>query len=182
MNNFCIPLNIIGNPFKENIDPTTFPRVRHSKLNHEEFFNDEIIEWFKKFNLEICLLEVFYSHPLFVGNIHRDHDRRDIVKINWIFGGEGSIMNWFELKEGRQETRIKTAIETIAIHYNKEDCNQIHSQQITRPSLVRVGIPHNVINRLKERWCISTTFRNIDTGILPTTEDSLKLFKDYIDL
>lgn len=180
MNRYCVPLNIITNPFKEGINPFDFPKIRHSKLDYKDVFNEQIKEWFDSFNLEICLLEVFYSHPFFVGSIHRDNDQGNLPKINWVFGGKHSVMQWYKLKDGCAETRVNTAIDTVAIHYDKTFCDLVHSQNISQPSIVRVGEPHGVRNLTEDRYCISTVFRDKDTLKVPGMEDTVAMFKDYI--
>jgi hypothetical protein len=181
MNKYCIPLNINSNPFREGINPFDFPKIRHTRINHEEVLSDQIKEFFKSVNLELTVSEVFYSHPLFVGIIHTDGQSGDYTKINWIFGGRASIMSWYTLQEGTSNIIANTTnIGTKSIHYQKTDCILLHKQNIVKPSLIQIGIPHVVKNGLEDRWCFSFSFRDMATKKSPTMEQSINLFRNFI--
>lgn len=176
-----ISLKIIDNPFVEGINPFEFPKTRHTRLDHNKVINEEIKSWFKSFNLELDLVEVFYSHPFFVGDIHVDRLGGDYVKINWIFGGKESAMQWFKIKEGSLPPhQNKTDIGTPSLRYALKDCILIHEESIVKPSLVQTGVPHTIKNRFENRWCISFNFRDIDTKKYLTMDDALILFKDFL--
>jgi hypothetical protein len=182
MNNLlCVPLNITNNPFVEEINPFKFPKTRHIRLDHNTAINQSIKKWFHSFNLEINLVEIFYSCPFFVGNIHVDRLGGDYVKINWIFGGKDSSMQWFKIKENAQlPYQNKTNIGTSSLHYATKDSILIYSKNIVKPSLVQAGVPHTIKNSAENRWCVSFNFRDIDTKKYLTMDDALILFKDFL--
>jgi len=171
---FGIPLLL------DSVDPFSLPKVRHTQLNLNTI-NPKIIELFSKLSLNIILIEVFYSRPNFFSGIHTDSTGGNINKINWIYGGTDCSMNWYSIKTlVNKKDFEKTPINTRYIEYHPNEVNIIESTVLKSPSLVNVGIPHNIKNKNEHRWCISLVYNFRDSGRRPTIEESLKLFKDYI--
>lgn len=167
-------------PFLDSIDPFSLPKVRHTRLDLS-ILNPKIIELFSKLSLNIILAEVFYSTPFMFSGIHTDSTGGDINKINWIYGGDGCHMNWYSTKISAIEKNIeKSAINTQCASYAYDEVDIIESTVLKSPSLVNVGIPHNIKNKNEHRWCISLVYNFKESGRRPTMEESLKLFKDYI--
>jgi hypothetical protein len=166
--------------FKEHIDPFMFPKVRHTRL-HAETLNDSLLELFNKLNLEINLVEVFYSRPFFESGIHIDSSGGDINKINWVFGGAGCKMNWYSVDHQHPTKEIKnTVIGTDYLPFDKKEVILEHSKILHSPSLVHVGIPHNVHNLHQDRWCVSLVYQFKGTKIRPTMNQSLKIFQEFL--
>jgi hypothetical protein len=164
----------------DDIDPFLFPKIRHAYLSLDKI-NPKIIELFSNLSLDIILVEVFYSHPNFFSGIHADQTGGDINRINWIYGGTGCSMNWYSIKTPEvQKTTKKTVINTRYIQYHIKEVDIIESTVLKSPSLVNIGIPHNVKNKNEHRWCISFVYTFKDSGRRPTMEESLKLFNDYL--
>ena len=170
---FGIPL------LSDSIDPFLFPKVRHTQLNFDTL-NPRIIELFSKLSLNIILAEVFYSKPNFFSVIHTDSAAGDINKINWIYGGTDCSMNWYSVKNLVNKKDIeKTSINTQYTRYHSNEVDIIESTVLKSPSLVNVGIPHNVTNKNQHRWCISLVYNFKESGRRPTIEESLKLFDPF---
>lgn len=186
MNNYCVDLNLPFSLFKENVDPIALLKSNPRFAGHfnisSMLLNKEIIKLFNGLGLTIFLVEVFYRTPNSSGNIHSDLDKPgDYSKLNWIFGGEGSIMNWYNTNSNYVSASTNTtAIKSYALYYKDAEVDLIHTQVVGQPSLVQVGIPHKVINSNLERLCVSVVFRYTDTNIRPTFNEALELFKDYI--
>jgi hypothetical protein len=173
-------LNLSIPPLIDSIDPFLLPKVRHTRLNLD-VINPEIIELFSKLSLNIVLAEVFYSNPYLFSEIHSDSTGGDINKINWIYGGDNCSMNWYSIKTANNKKDfVKTPIDTRYTVYHLDEVNTIQSTVIKSPSLVNVGIPHNVKNENRHRWCISFVYKFKNSSRRPTMSESLNLFKDYI--
>lgn len=181
----CVQLTITDSPFIESFDPLGLPKTRHTIISHLECISTDVMDIFEQLDLEISFVEVFYSKPYLNSNIHVDGAGGDYTKVNWIFGGINSSMNWY-MKKSQTDTvkprfpRIVTPIGTNTVTYNSNEVDPIHSERIIRPSLVQVGIPHNIINGEQDRWCISVNYRDKITGKRPTMEESRSLFKKFI--
>jgi hypothetical protein len=185
MNDYCVDLNL-PMPLSESIsDVVSFLKQynkRHFQIS-KELISDELKTLFAEYNLGIRLVEIFYRSPDAVGNIHSDMKViGDYSKLNWIYGGEGSSMNWYKINEtyiGNTTTHT-TDINSYALYYKDTEVDLLHSQSVGNPSLVQVGIPHNVINSDTDRFCISVVFEDMDTKQRPTFAEALDLFKNYI--
>jgi hypothetical protein len=181
MNQICYNLNLPIPLFKEGINPFSFSKERHTILDIDKVLNLDIIEWFSNFSLKIISVEVFYSPPSFISGIHADCNAGDINKINWVFGGENCKMNWYSIKHvNASQTSALTSVETDYIPYRYSDVDLLHSEVLKSPSLVHVGMPHNVSNSMHDRWCVSIVYADVLTNKRPTMEESVNLFKSYI--
>lgn len=172
-------LNFSISLLRSSVDPFSFPKIRHSKLD-PNLVNPSIINLFDSLNLDIVLFEVFYSKPFFNGGIHIDSTGGDINKINWIYGGQGCKMNWYSIKDPNLEKRIDTPIGTKSQLFDPSAVNLEFSKVLSSPSLVHVGVPHNVRNMKEDRWCVSLVYRFKNSNKRPTMKESLDIFKNFI--
>ena len=182
MNNCCAYLNIPFSLFNEDIDPFQFPKTNHVKLDKDEVVSKDLKNWFAFLKLEIFLVEVFYTQPFRTGAIHIDSVGGDYTKLNWQFGGKDSIMNWYSETTPNSRKKTVTSIGSNSISFNENSVSKIHSQSIQNPSLVQVGVPHNIENFSEDRWVVSVVYKYpINKYIIrPTWKQSLSLFKNYL--
>lgn len=180
MTQYVHDLNLSVPLFKAEINPYAFPKVRHTRLGHEVLSND-IIQLFDSLNLEIDLIEVFYSRPFLTSGIHIDSVGGDINKVNWVFGGAECEMNWYSVTGAHSSKEIKnTMIGTDYLHFAANEVTLEASKVLHSPSLVHVGVPHNVQNKNQDRWCVSVVYKTKDTGQRPTMAESLEIFKEFV--
>jgi hypothetical protein len=182
MNQYCAYLNLPFPLFKEGVDPFKLPKAKHFKLDKNEVLSDDLQNWFTVLKLEIFLVEVFYSPPNTIGTIHIDSVGGDYTKLNWQFGGKDSTMNWYSENTKKARKKTFTPIGSNSISFNATDVTKIHSQSIQNPSLIQVGVPHNIENFLEDRWVVSVVFKYPITQhiIRPTWNKSVLLFKNYL--
>lgn len=180
MAQYAHDLNLLTPLFKAEIDPFLFPKVRHTRLGLEVLSND-IIQLFDRLNLKINLVEVFYSRPFLTSGIHIDSSGGDINKINWVFGGAECEMNWYSVNQHSAAKEIKnTMIGTDYLQFATNEVTLEASKVLHSPSLVHVGIPHNVQNKSQDRWCVSVVYKTKDTDRRPTMAQSLEIFKEFV--
>lgn len=186
MNNFCINININVKVLNDNFDIDTIkdlsssPKVKHSKLLPEHFHKD-LHEFLSNNNLIILLAEAFHIPKFGILPIHIDGGQDNYTKLNWIYGGTGSKMHWYRAKVKRQKDEIGvTTIGTRYEHFSVEEVELIHSQTVGCPSLVQVGIPHNVTNPKEDRICISAVLANKLTGEHITFNEAVNSLSNYI--
>ena len=181
MNNYCKYLDIPFPLFKDGIDPLQFPKINHVKLDKSEILSNEIQDWFISLNLDILLVEVFYTRPHETGTIHFDSVGGNYTKLNWQFGGKDSIMHWYSINNPNSHTVALTPIGSNSAIFKPDDVTKVHSQAIQNPSLVQVAVPHNIENHDEDRWVVSIVFKYPNTKFLrPTWTASLKIFNDYL--
>jgi len=138
----------------------------------DEIFSKDWISYLKSLPLPMWhSVLLFYRRPHYYA--HRGHvDVQDTsCGINWIIGGADSEMIWYEMPEHNRE--IKTSIAgTPYLSWPENEMKEIerHTLSTTKLTLVRVDIPHAVVVRNDDRWCISVrtvgkVFNSWDTTI-----------------
>ncbi len=183
-------LNFTFGPFRKDIDPYAFLQELHSakekkqnvKKINLDVINKEFKEVLSSLNLTINHIESFYK-PATAGfsMVHIDLLGGDISKINWIFGGKDSSMNWFESLPGKAVVQSTNSIGAKYLVANKEDIVLIDSCKLKSPSLVQVGILHNVTNLVEDRFCVSVCFVDNITNKRVTFETAATRLAPYID-
>ena len=155
----------------------------HNKFTVTEYVNIELVKFFKQRNLVLLpYIEIFSSEPNYVGPIHVDVGHGDFAKLNYVFGGKDSKMNWYE------PITLDKPVETTLgnreyIYYADHEVKHLHSQTIgiNRPSVVQVGVPHNSTNYSEHRYCVSLVFHKLERGLpRPSFNETRDIFFDLI--
>ena len=113
--------------------------------------------------------------------IHTDNVGGDYVKMNWIFGGKDSLMQWYNVNPGVNKEPVKTAINSLYMSFTKDEVTMSHAQTVKFPTIVQVGIPHNIYNPTEDRFCVSVMLRD-NNNLRMTMEQAQKIFASYITL
>jgi hypothetical protein len=180
MNSLYRPLNIPVPFLKEYFNKKKYSTARHQLLDKAEISSD-YLTWIASLGLILDHAEVFFSIPQTYYTIHQDqHTRVDFPKINFIYGGSNSFMNWYKIKPGKTGTISQTKIDTPYVGYAPDDVKLLYSKEIKSPSLVQAGVPHNVTILGPPRWCVSTVYINSDRQIISWT-DAEKIFQPYME-
>ena len=196
MTDYCINLNLDVEPI-DNVgilqslvkDSTEYFHI-FSTLN----LNSKYILFLTKLGIVIDHIEIFRSIPNMFTPLHTDVSQLpstpgDFVKLNYVYGGKDSVMNWWSVNDGVNHTvSINAENNTGGIDaepikgeshaYKFEDLTWLHSSSIGHPSIVQVGIPHNVQNREEERYCLSVVL--LKDGKRLTMSDAKAIFAQYI--
>jgi hypothetical protein len=128
-----------------------FREPKHLRPPTEDVVSNEMFDFFEKQNLSIGS-EIFFTPPMAHTTVHAD-DQGDLIKLNWIIGGKGSVMQWW--KPRSEKPVVYTEHNSPTIRYKISEVSLLHTAVISQPSMVQVGIPHNVLNGGEHRWCIS---------------------------
>lgn len=176
MNKFCVGLNLNGiPPLIKDIDSYG---PDHHKVIPLEDINPDMILFLDALNVKVTLAETFYTNPFTQSDAHIDVIGGDYTKINFIYGGKKSRMLWYKIKEDVPKRHIqKTVINTQYISFKLNELEKIHEEYIVHPSLVQVGIPHNIINLEEHRRCISLVIKNKITNTRIKMDDAIKIFE-----
>jgi hypothetical protein len=172
--NLDIPL------FKEGLSYHVLSRKSIAMLDYEKFINVDILKFFDSLNLKLFLVETFFKNPGETGSIHIDAMGGDYTKLNWVFGGGESKMCWYEPLDKTLKPIFKTATGTPYIAYTANQVREIEKVKIQNPTLVQVGIPHDVLGVTEDRFCVSFVFKDKTTNKRLTMEESRTLFKDFL--
>jgi hypothetical protein len=103
----------------------------------------------------------------------------DISKLNWVWGGTGSVMEWRSLKSGRELKSKLTPIYTSYLHADLEDTDVIDSVELKNPTLVQVGCLHSVKNTIDTRYCLAICFIDKETKKRIPMEKAIEIFNEY---
>ena len=178
MNQYCTPVYISTSPIVKDI--STYGTPTHANIPLDEI-SDEFYKFLEKFNLTLLLAELFYNPPRKISRIHVDALGGDYSKINFVYGGEKSLMCWYSANPSIVKDQIDyTMINTRSVDYAPDEVTLLHRQTIHSPSIVQVGIPHNIINAAKPRWCLSLVPIDINTKKRITFQQTIEIFKDLV--
>ena len=99
MNKYYSKLNIDFYPLAENFN--LFNQTQSQKVfdiqnnSLDKFLNLNLLDWLNYLRITIQHIECFYRRPYNKGLIHSDVNGGDFTKINYIFGGKNSYMQWY---------------------------------------------------------------------------------------
>jgi len=188
MNKFCVDLDVDIPVLASSVDLEKFQQRQHTLVAIADI-NPTLISWLKKHNINIAYPESFYQPVRLRTFIHSDgayigdtHCHGDYVKLNWVFGGQQSRMNWFDiLPDAELTSHRKSKASTDLRSYQEHELKLAHTQAIGNPSIVQVGVPHNIYNPLEPRLCISIPIVHDNANNQRVTFDqACVIFKDYI--
>jgi hypothetical protein len=179
MKNFCF-LNLNISLFKDEKSIDDIPKIHIFTLNHEEFLSKELLSFFNSLNLKIIFVVTFFKSADHRGGIHVDSLGGDYIKLNWIYGSGESQMCWYEILDKKDKPINITSTKTKSISYSFNEVKEIERTKIHNPTIVQVGIPHNIIDVTEDRLCVSLIPIHKFTNKRVTMEESLIIFKDYL--
>lgn len=179
MKHYCLDLNLNIPLFR--YDDFVLPKIRHTK-HTSDILSKSIIDFFSEKNLNISLVEIFYSPSKFKSKIHIDGISGDYTKINFIFGGKNGIMSWYSTNNDHENNR-DSSMNTIGTFHTifSESEVKLEYQKNISLSLIQVGVPHRVENFQGERWAVCLVYRDKKTMKRPTMTESIEIFKNNIE-
>ena len=183
---YCKFLNFSFSPLKPDIDVLNYLYNNHkekqniSMVNFKDV-NLEFLDLLDKNGLYINHAESFYKPPSSRNSFpHLDSSPGDIVKINWVYGGKDSTMNWLSLLPGKELIKRTTPINTT--FYSADEHNTVIEEtcSLHSPSLVQVGVLHNISNRKEDRYCLSFCISDSLTRNVVGFDKATEVLKEYI--
>lgn len=174
----CLDINLDINPLRKDLNINSYGTHKHIKISIDDINNDLIL-FLKTLNLTIVWVELFYNPPFRFTTIHIDDTGGDYTKLNYVFGGKNSLMCWWKQKPDVSNKVEITAINSSYIDYKIDQVDLIDKQPVNFPSIVQVGIPHNIHNFEEPRYCLSLVLKKQDNTRL-TMAESIEIFKQYL--
>jgi hypothetical protein len=183
---YCIDLKIpVTHPLK---DPSILNQTGYKPeiwFADPDNVSEEYLSWLDQNDLIMTYPPlIFYTPARRECGFHIDGDSvTDRAVMNWIVGGQGSEMHWYELAPDAVITKGEiTQAGTPYTRYNEDQVIHLHSQPVLWPSLVQTGIPHKITNYCDEpRWCLSCDISlksDPDKGL--TMKQAEEIFKKWI--
>jgi hypothetical protein len=181
LNPYCTNLNFNNIPlFKEGVNVSMFKSVQ-TRGNVDLHLHPDLINFLDSLGIKISFFETFGLLANSKEYIHTDSLSGDYVKLNYIFGGKNSKMNWYSVKPNLNKTSSITSIGTQYLKYDIEEVELVYSQSVNFPSIVQVGIPHSITNPDTWRICISLIIIDSNHKRISMSV-AQKIFKNYIIL
>jgi hypothetical protein len=157
MTDYCIPLTLDFYPLNKSI--TEYGTIPYQPIDPKDI-NLKLYDFFKQYNLALTSFGLFYkSTPNFI-KPHTDCEGGDYVKINYIYGGKDSKMIWYKTKDITHTKEGATGKPGSFIPYDLNEVEKIYEQTLSEYNMVQVGIPHNILNMLEPRWCLTIVVRH----------------------
>jgi hypothetical protein len=187
MNQYCTKLKLAINPLQSHVTLDQLKLNFHTRLSMDEDINSELVQLLAQHQLDAAHAESFYSTSNRISKVHSDSydlegscTHGDYTKINWVFGGANSVMNWYSVNHNYVPALAATPITTTFARYPDEVVQLVHSQSVESPSVVQVGVPHNIENPNEDRICISISVRYLGKPGRPTYQETLELLNAFL--
>jgi hypothetical protein len=128
-----------------------------------DIFSSEWLEYTHSLGIDFKHALLFYRGPnttskeAHVDTHAGDHSFVNFA-INWVIGGAGSKMHWYELPDDpAAATTVKDPKTNVPYTtYQFKDLKHIESGEIVNEvTLVRTNVPHSITMNKEPRWCIS---------------------------
>jgi hypothetical protein len=147
------------------------------KIDVEKSLNPDLIKFFNDLGLNIKAM-IFRTPPHNKCSIHVDgfltHQQWGV---NWVWGND-HLMSWWKPNSPKLklENFKKTNAKTPYLFWDDDDVTLLESVKITKPVIIKTGVPHRVENFSdSDRWCLTVR------PVVPSNWDvALKTFKEYI--
>ena len=119
--------------------------------------NPELISLLSSRDIAVGWVELFHKMPGMGAweQIHIDEYRGDFAKLNWVYGGLGSRMCWFEELVPGQTQISYNEMGGPYISFQYKDVKLVESTRLLGPCIIQAGVPHNVIMGSEPRHALS---------------------------
>lgn len=180
MNNYTIALTL---PIV--IDEVDFDFYRQQGKKQIRCNNDILKQsthdWLRDhLSIEIQWLEIFCLGPYNKHIIHSDgHEVDTKAKINYITGGEGSTMLWYNATSEDKIIKGISKANTRYLTIEEKDAVEVYSKHLTGFNIVNVGSLHTVKNKANNRYCISMAVADATTKKRLDFSELVERCKDY---
>ena len=180
MNPYCNYLNFPH----INIDLSTYKKNKRNQIRvSKDIMGIELNDILYKLNIGIQWVEVFYLGPDADHSIHCDgHELDNKSKLNYIIGGEDSVMSWYKPINENKITKRTSPANTIYLGINIEDVVETYNTTMEEGFyLVNVGEFHNVWNKNEDRYCLSACLIDSRTSYRLNFNELQQRLKGYIN-
>ena len=166
--------------FNVGVSVNDIPKVAHTKLDPNIHINPDLLKFFSEVGLYVNFAETFYMRPYANSIIHCDTKHyTDVAKINYVFDGKDSTMNWYHTKDDALRNTTPSIIGSNYRKYTKEEVTLVYQHQVKFPTLIQAGVPHNVTTYSEPRMCVSLFLMHTATDKYISFSEGLELFKTH---
>jgi len=154
------PLTLAGITLMNYNKATVGERHFRRLLDISNHIDPTVVTLLDQCNLYIRFAELFYTPANRNTLIHIDGEPNEyaipgnMAKINFIGGGDDSLMNWYKpivTKPYEATGRNKF------ISFDAHEVNLVDSANLVGYNIAQTGIPHNITTHAQSRYCVSMT-------------------------
>lgn len=178
-----IPFQNIDIPVEPFLVTPAFEIAHPSKNQHwlisADIFNAEFMSYLNTRNIAVGNSNVlFYTPPNGHLGIHIDGTRlHNRSMLNYVWGSSNHSMSWYELNSGVDLASKSFTNGDEYISIPETSVTKICDHTVGYPTLVKVGIPHSVVNYSDTaRWCLSIDLQ-VDGGPGIDFDQAIQLLK-----
>lgn len=154
------------------------------------YLGQPIIDCLKERGVYFAHVALFHTPPRGFLPIHTDtYILPNFAKLNFVYGGQASSMQWYKLKPGyvlqpvitddQKKYRTPTGSDVAYVSIPGGECTLAARTRIGTPTLINAGQPHSVLNNTDEhRWCISVPLRSLVDDHKLEFSEAAELLKD----
>ena len=183
MRRYSIKLNLDVPIFNPDFDVNTLKQTEHVHMD-TNCFSDELKEIAESRGMWISFAESFYRESYgSTRNAHRDAPRSkslDVCKLNFVIGGEDTYMDWYMPKPNTSEKTGYTPIGFPFQYYDYDDLEKVHSEILSGPCLVNVGLYHGITSGKMPRHCVSMFIKYKTNNDNLDMDEMAEIFSEYI--
>jgi hypothetical protein len=181
MENLSIDLNLPCKVLQDSFNPKHYFES-HQTVPVNVCLHQTLLDFLKLYNIYVTSVELFYRRPNpNYGIVHVDNEGyTDRLNINWIVGGDDSVMSWFNPINNNPGYVTVGDTGSTPRRWDFKDVELIHSAEIKQPSLIQSAVPHAILNTKKQRWCVCANIRDIKTQSVITMAMAQDRLRNYI--
>jgi hypothetical protein len=172
-------LNLPISFLKDTFDISTVKRT--SFIDVDTILNPELIRLTESSGMVkiVNCIVLRYIASATPSSIHiDDNDVYDQTNLNFVIGGSDSKVFWYKLLNGYSGYEIKTPFATRK-GYDVDKLQLVESVSIDGACLFQGAVPHNVINEISDRWCVSVKLKKTNNEWLDWNT-ALDVFEPFI--
>jgi hypothetical protein len=155
----------------------------------KDMINKNLLDFLFERGIQINIISSFYEEcsESYIPNcvIHSDcHGIGDVTKLIWLWGDHE--MSWFAYKTNipmefnilENDASPENTIRKFTV-FDQDKVEKIYSSKIGFPSLIQVGIPHQIITLSGARRSLSMVLQDMNNNFI-TMNDAKLILKDYL--
>jgi len=148
------------------------------RVDIQDALHTQLLEFFSDIGLLDIRALMFRTPPHAKSSIHVDGSTlHELWAINWVWGSD-HIMRWWKPNDPviRPQNLKYTNSNTPYAFWTYTEATVIEQVKLTKPALIKVGVPHSVENfSSSDRWCLS-----VRSNVPSTWSTGLETFKDFL--
>ena len=163
------------------LDETSIRNVKAlTSLNTTNVLTKDLIDLINNMGIipTSCIV-VPYTAALQSTIIHiDDFDVYDQVNLNFVIDDGLAYANWYEKNKDYNPYIRVNAVGGQTYSYSRSNMTLLEADHISGACLFQSGVPHNVSNILRNRWCVSVKLRQ-PGGKTVHWDQAITMFENY---